>query len=310
MKTFVVSLALIALLALGMNQQDAPPQRGASVPPVAALAVADATADESAPPDNFEESAAQPITRRARSFDAFLYAPASAHGAGSLQVVIALHGIGGDGRGFAAPLIKAADRYGWLVVAPTLQYRDWRDPAIVAEEEANNCQRLLSTIEGLPALTGLNLKPKIDLFGFSRGAQFAHRFAILYPERVARAAVVAAGSYTLPYRAMDVQGDGQRVKVGFPYGVGDMSKIGGRPINRTRLRDVLFWVGVGSADNAAADVPRAWDPYVGRTRVERAREFVNALQGTGVQTTLQVYAGAGHELTPPDGQTGAGVSCR
>jgi predicted esterase len=40
----------------------------------------------------------------------------------------------------------------------------------------------------------------VFLFGFSGGAQFAHRFALLYPERVVAAHAHAAGEYTLPTR--------------------------------------------------------------------------------------------------------------
>src|SRR5438876_8822092 len=44
------------------------------------------------------------------------------------QVVVALHGMGGNGVDFAASLAEQADRYGWLLVAPTIRYGDWTDP--------------------------------------------------------------------------------------------------------------------------------------------------------------------------------------
>jgi len=58
-------------------------------------------------------------------------------------------------------------------------------------------------------------------------------------------------------------------------------------------------IGVGGADNASADVPREWDEYLGKTRVERAREFTRALQRNGVPCSLQVYPAVGHEFTQP-----------
>jgi predicted esterase len=230
-------------------------------------------------------------------FQLFIYIPANAAARQPLQVVIAIHGMGGEGKGFAASLIKEADRRGWLLVAPTINYGDWHNPEQVAQEDVENAERRLTTIDSLPAQTGLQLKPEVNLFGFSRGAQLAHRFALFFPERVDRVVAFSAGTYTLPSKTKDIDGDGRPDVLILPYGVGDLTKRLGRPINPTRLKQVRFYIGVGGADNVANDVPRQWDQYVGRTRVERAREFATALQSAGVSCNLQVFPGVGHEVT-------------
>src|SRR5580765_4778945 len=51
------------------------------------------------------------------------------------QVIVALHGMGGNGEAFGRDLIEQADRYGWLLVAPTIDYGDWKDPNQVARED-------------------------------------------------------------------------------------------------------------------------------------------------------------------------------
>jgi predicted esterase len=51
---------------------------------------------------------------------------------------------------------------------------------------------------------------KILLFGFSGGAQMAHRLAMLHPERIARLCAVAAGWYLLPDPDLP-----------YPYGLGE-----------------------------------------------------------------------------------------
>jgi poly(3-hydroxybutyrate) depolymerase len=51
-----------------------------------------------------------------------------------LRVLVALHGIGGDGAAFAGDLTTAADQNGWILVAPTIAYGDWMDPTQVARE--------------------------------------------------------------------------------------------------------------------------------------------------------------------------------
>ena len=52
-----------------------------------------------------------------------------------LQVLVALHGLGGNGEQFASSLLAEADRNNWLLVAPTINYGDWTDPTQVAGED-------------------------------------------------------------------------------------------------------------------------------------------------------------------------------
>src|SRR5947208_5086742 len=52
-----------------------------------------------------------------------------------LQVLVVLHGMGGSGEQIASQLVAQADRNHWLLVAPTIDYGDWTDPAQIAREE-------------------------------------------------------------------------------------------------------------------------------------------------------------------------------
>jgi acetyl esterase/lipase len=72
----------------------------------------------------------------------------------------------------------------------------------------------------------------------------------------------------------------------------------GKPINWQALKQVSFWVGVGERDNQPNDVARAFDPYGGRTRVERAESFKQALQNLGIKVSLVVFPNVSHELVP------------
>jgi hypothetical protein len=47
----------------------------------------------------------------------------------------------------------------------------------------------------------------------------------------------------------------------------------------------------------ARKVPRALDPYLGKTRVERARAFEQALRSLRVDSHLAIFPNAGHEVT-------------
>jgi pimeloyl-ACP methyl ester carboxylesterase len=209
-------------------------------------------------------------------------------------VLVALHGIGGDGASFARDFAAAADQNGWVLVAPTIAYGDWLDPAQLAREDAVLIPWLSEYLSQLAqSHTDQPIDPEILMLGFSRGAQLAHRFAEAYPERVAAVAAVSAGSYTLP--AMTAA-DGTLLP--FPFGVADLPATVGQAFDVSELRSVRFWVGVGSNDANPADVPRQFDPYVGSDRLDRARAFVAALETVGIPAQLAVFPDVSHALTP------------
>jgi pimeloyl-ACP methyl ester carboxylesterase len=224
-----------------------------------------------------------------------LRVPSQLDPARPLPVLLALHGMGGTGPRIARRLEECAARHGWLLVAPSIAYRDHLDPEQIRLDGQENLPRLRALLGALPDRLGVRLAEKILVYGFSRGGQMAHRLALFYPETVAGVAVVAAGSYTLPWHTSLRGGLDQPLP--FPFGVADLQRYAGRPFDARALRGVPFWVGVGATDTAREQVPRPWDPYVGSTRLERAKRFSRALQGLGAAVSLDVFSGAGHEET-------------
>ncbi|MBI5878532.1 MAG: hypothetical protein HZB53_12860 [Chloroflexi bacterium] len=230
-------------------------------------------------------------------YSAYIHVPPKAPAGKPLQVVIALHGMNGEGKGFAGSLIKAADQHNWLLVAPTIAYGNWRDPSAVALEDIEIAERLNATIQRLPGLTGLKLKDHVKIFGFSRGAQVAHRFALSYPEDVSVVVAYSAGTYTLPLTSVRVVSGARPESLPFPYGIADLPARLGHPINFALFKQVRFLIGVGGNDNKPGDVPRQWDEYLGNTRLGRAEQFSQALNKSGGNCTLKVFPGVGHEIT-------------
>ncbi len=224
----------------------------------------------------------------------FVYVPPQARRVQPVRVLVALHGMGGNGVDFSRDLLATAAENDWLVVAPTFAYRDYRDPALVREDDATFLPALAAILDGLPARVGLAVRPRVLLYGFSRGAQTAHRFATVYPGRVRAVAALSAASYTLP--ATVAPADGRPLP--FPYGVADLRAVFGRPFDLAAFRRVAFLIVVGDLDTNAADVPRAWDPYLGQDRVARARAYAQAVRATDGQASLRIEPGSGHEIRP------------
>jgi predicted esterase len=226
----------------------------------------------------------------------FIFVPSNAVQQQPLQVLVAIHGMGGNGPQFCQDLLAAADRNGWIVVAPTFKYQDYKNVDLVLQDDTTFIPQIAATLDALPARTGLLVRDKVLLYGHSRGAQMVHRFATVYPERVAGVAAISAGSYTLPLNTMLV--NGRSVNLPLPYGVLDLRRYLGHDFDYAAFKQVPFRVEVGGADDNPNDTPRAWDPYLGQTRVARARTYAKALADIGVNVTLQVYPGAGHGVSP------------
>jgi pimeloyl-ACP methyl ester carboxylesterase len=225
----------------------------------------------------------------------YLHLPRELPTSSPVQVLVALHGMGGSGEQFASNLLRDAERNHWLVVAPTIEYGDWTDPAQVAREDPRLIRWLAGYLDHLDLYAGVPVKPRVLLLGHSRGAQLAHRFAFFEPQRVLAVAALAAGTYTLPFER-GPQGGLMR----FPFGMADLSSIIGHPFSRTSLiEDTDFWLGVGTEDNNPADLPRAWDQYLGTTRVQRALIFQAALHDLGARSVLVIFKGEKHALSAP-----------
>ena len=205
-----------------------------------------------------------------------------------VQVLLALHGMGGTGESFSKELIEQADKYGWLLVAPTVDYGDWTKPDLVAREDPILIHALADYLEQLPQLSGMPLRRTVLVLGHSRGAQLAHRFAEFRPDKVLAVAALSAGTYTLPLSS------GPQGSMSFPFGVKDLAQYGGRAFDATRFGAVQFWVGVGGQDTNPADLPRQWDSYEGTTRLQRAQAFEAAMRQLGARSVLRIFGDAKH----------------
>lgn len=226
----------------------------------------------------------------------YVHLPPQAKMQQPLRVFLALHGMGNRGDAFSQNLIKIAEQNNWVLIAPTFQYRDYLDPKQLMDDDIQLSKRILDTLDVLPQRLNLKLYKQVLIYGYSRGAQLAHRFAYFYPERVKSVAALSAGAYTLPTEKVS-SAKGTQV-VPFPYGVGDLQECVGAPINWQALKKISFWVGVGERDNQPLDVARAFDSYGGRTRVERAQSFKQALQNIGIDVYLMIFPNVSHDTVP------------
>jgi predicted esterase len=283
-----VSAAVLARPAL-----DAPAP--ANDPPVAIVVVPAASGEAAAAP----QPAAAPEPSPAQDLvfdDYYVHVPPGVKD--PAPVLVALHGMGADGRSMCDSVRAWSDREGWVLVGPTFSYGDWTDPSVVAAEGPRTLPRIAKILDDLPATIGHPVQSKVVLYGFSRGAQTAERFAMMYPDRVRGAVLMSAGTYTLPLRETSVDGRAQRLN--YPFGIADVQRRYGRDVDVGALRNVPFWIGVGSEDNDPNAVPTQWSPYLGNTRVERAQRLAATLRDLQVSVQETEFPGLGHDISPAE----------
>lgn len=80
--------------------------------------------------------------------------------------------------------------------------------------------RMFAALDG-----GIRDRAPILLYGFSRGGQTAHRLALIYPADVKAAALMSAGTYTLPATSTG------NASLPFPFGIADLERYTGKPFD-------------------------------------------------------------------------------
>lgn len=225
------------------------------------------------------------------ALDYLLYIPKSAPQ--NPPVLVVVHGLSRDAQEQVDQFRPFAEQHGFVLIAPHFTEADYPDFQRLGRRGRGlradlALQNLLSNLPFESAGEG------VFLFGYSGGAQFAHRFLMAHPEQVKAAVVAAAGWYTLPDAA-----------VAYPYGLridGSLPAVRLRPGQFLKV-PVLTLVG---EDDTERDEnlrrSRSLDKQQGRTRVDRATRWVDkmgaAAQRHDLNTVyrLAVLNNAGHSF--------------
>ncbi|MHB8813087.1 MAG: alpha/beta hydrolase [Steroidobacteraceae bacterium] len=132
-------------------------------------------------------------------------------------------------------------------------------------------------------------RERFFLFGFSGGAQFAHRFLYVHPERLHAVSVAAPGMVTL-------------IDPDHPawVGTGGLGALCGNDLDLGAVRRVAVQLLVGS-DDAQPHVGVAGEDvynHAGGNRVERLRTLAANYRACSVSVTHQEVPGAEHQFEP------------
>src|SRR5262245_18285735 len=210
-----------------------------------------------------------------------LYVPPRA--APGAHIFVTVHGISRNLEEHATLFAPFAEEHGVVLVAPFFTRE--RNDGYQRLEKGQGGRRadlvLNAIIDEVATTLGADGR-KFYLFGFSGGAQFAHRYAMAHPDRVIGAVIGAAGWYTFP-----------DPKTPYPYGLGWSRERSNLNFDPGRFVRVPFTVLVGGDDVQAGDSLRQnplVDTQPGTTRLERARRWVDAMNAAANRRGLPPLA--------------------
>lgn len=219
-----------------------------------------------------------------RRFSYCLYSPAAP---GPWPVIVVVHGTQRMAERYRDAYRAFAEEHGCLVVAPLfpagadepgdlsgykrLEFRGTRYDLV-----------LLAMLDEVAAGFPVHLD-RVHLHGFSGGGQFAHRFALLHPERLASVSIGAPGRVT-------------RIDPDTPWwlGTADVAERFGRSLDLPELRRVAVQMIVGAQDTDTHEIAEPGLDAGGDTRIERLHALRSNFERHGVTVEFTVVPGIGH----------------
>ncbi len=185
-------------------------------------------------------------------------------------LLVSAHGASRNAEEHGRLLAAYCEMHGAVLVVPVFspeKYPDYQRLGRVNRGKRADLA-LDRIVEEVAVLSGASAE-RFHLFGFSGGAQFAHRYALAHPHRVASGVFAAAGWYTFP--------DPTRR---FPHGTWPTSQLPGLRFDAEEFLKVPMTVIVGENEDDSMGLRRSarLDREQGNSRAERARNWVSAMQ--------------------------------
>ncbi|MBI4650460.1 cadherin-like domain-containing protein [Candidatus Desantisbacteria bacterium] len=118
------------------------------------------------------------------------------------NVLVCVGGLDSSGDQFMTDTWKNfADKVGYIILAPYFRFNndDWLNGTSYQYPYSWSGEALINMLDKINTTTPYQLY----MFGFSAGAQFVHRFALLYPEITIAVHAHAAGEYTYPQKKIN-----------------------------------------------------------------------------------------------------------
>lgn len=210
------------------------------------------------------------------------------------DAVVAIHGISRNAAEIATRFAAHPAFADMTIIAPLFTPKPFGKYQQMLARRTNEVASDVALITLLDALSAEHGIPtgQVRMFGFSGGAQMAHRFSMFHPDRVTHLCAASAGWYCLP-----------RTDLAYPYGIGNGS---GEPLVGPKFLAIPTTVVVGNRDtrvDASVKQDQLITEHQGRNRLRRARCYVHAINtyaqehGQAAPARLLTLPGMSHDFS-------------
>ncbi|MDH4223050.1 MAG: hypothetical protein OEV55_05855 [candidate division Zixibacteria bacterium] len=151
---------------------------------------------------------------------------------------------------------------------------------------------------------GYRVSDRILIDGFSAGAMFAQRYALLHPDRVLAIAIgQCGGAMTLPSETYDT------TKLNWPVGVNDFLPLTGNQFDFNSYKEIAQFVYIGEMDSTNSTLAHIGELWHSEGQIEFLKKsFGNTdpirianqskyLKDLGCNITFKINPGIGHRIT-------------
>lgn len=250
---------------------------------------------EEQPPSAGAGVSAQPLiagtSRLDPRFGYLAHVPPAA--ARSLQTLVVIHGSDFLHEMMCRYFAALAEETGCVVLAPLFAPAGVANPdpngfKFLRSSHADYDRVLLDMVDGAGERLGC-ARERFFLFGFSGGAQFAHRFLYVHPTRLHAVSIAAPGMVTLidPARPAWV-------------GTQGLGALCGHELDLPQVQRVAVQLLVGSEDGKSHVGGAGQEHYnhAGTNRIERLRTLRTNYQAHGIPVSHREVPGAAHDFAP------------
>lgn len=205
--------------------------------------------------------------------------------------LVCVHGISRNALEHLFAFRSYAEQIGAPLIAPLFDRKTYRGYQTLGMARSWNALSAFDAVLDQARAVTDAPTDRVNLFGYSGGAQFVHRYAMANPARVNAFAIASAGWYTMP-----------NPKLAFPLGAagGDLPAC---DLEAFLARPMLAIVGAAdTTQDSALRRTKKLDALEGTNRVERAQSWVRAINAAAAdreRSRVAAYVelkGAGHSF--------------
>lgn len=225
------------------------------------------------------------VSRRHPGRRYFLYVPSSFDQRAAARLLVVMHGYRRHAEAYARQFTEFAEEHRSALLAPVFPHPERFQRLGIGDDSFRADLCLLDLVDEVGDTAGVETGA-FDLFGFSAGAQFSHRFMYLHPERLRSVVVAAPGTVTLPTE-----------RYGWPNGTAGLAGLASVQMDLDRVRRVRALLIVGEHDIGARNLDQhdAANRF-GLTRLARLRTLHAAWQAASIGHEYVEVPGLGHVL--------------